>query len=121
MRVKTPHASYSFGARTVRIVFIAEMAFSPVVAGIALLVPVVKHWGTYGYIPAIVWVALFVQCLFTFRWRGLWFLLGPPVAFLIIEAFLVAAPPVPRREVLSPQVVAPTVSGSPDNQGSPGR
>ena len=77
--------------------FIVEMLLSPVVAAIALLVPAVKHWGAYGYIPAIVWVALLVQCLFTFRWRGLWFVLGLPVAFVAIEAFLVAAPPVPQR------------------------
>jgi hypothetical protein len=78
------------------IVFFLKMALSPVVAGIALLVPVIKHWGAYGYIPVIVWLALFIQCLFTFRWRGLWFLLGPPLAFVAIEAFLVTAPPAPR-------------------------
>jgi hypothetical protein len=76
------------------------MVVSPVVAGIALLLPVVEQWEGYGYIPAIVWLALFVQCLFTFRWRGLWFLLGPPVAFVAIEAFLVAAPPAPRLGTL---------------------
>jgi hypothetical protein len=84
-------------------VFIVELLLSPVLAGVALLVPVVEQWGSYGYIPAIVWLALFVQGLFTFRWRGLWFLLGPPVAFLIIEAFLVAAPPAAR----APTAVSP--------------
>lgn len=83
--------------RAIQIVFFVEMALSPVLAGIALLVPVVGQWAGYGYIPAIVWLALFVQCLFTFRWRGLWFLLGPPIAFVAIEAFLVAAPPTPQR------------------------
>lgn len=114
MRVETPHASYSFGARTLQIVFFAEMALSPVVAGIVLLVPVVERWGAFGYVPAIVWLAIFVQCLITFRWRGLWFLLGVPVAFLVIEAFLVAAPPVRRKEAVSLQIVAPTLSAPSD-------
>jgi ABC-type molybdate transport system permease subunit len=90
--------------RPLWIVFFVEMALSPVVAGIALLVPVVKHWGAYGYIPAIVWLALFIQCLITFRWRGLWFLIGPPVAFVAIEAFLVAAPAAPQ---LTPPALSP--------------
>jgi ABC-type molybdate transport system permease subunit len=83
--------------KALKSVFFMEMALSPVVAGLALLVPEVKHWGAYGYIPAIVWVAFFIQCLFTFRWRGLWFLLGPPLAFVAIEAVLVAAPPAAQR------------------------
>jgi hypothetical protein len=78
------------------------MALSPVVAAIALLVPVVERWGVFGYVPAIVWLAMFVQCLFTFRWRALWFLLGPPVAFLAIVAFLLAAPPVPSLAAPAP-------------------
>ncbi len=49
-----------------RIVFIVEMLLSPVVAGMALLAPAATLWGTYGYIPAIVWVALLIQSLFTF-------------------------------------------------------
>jgi ABC-type molybdate transport system permease subunit len=88
-----------------RIVFFMEMALSPVVAGLAFLLPVVKHWGAYGYIPAIVWVALLIQCLFTFRWRGLWFLLGPPLAFVAIEAVLVAAPPAAQRTAPAPSAV----------------
>lgn len=81
---------------TLRTLFFAEMAFSPVLAAIALLVPVAAHWGAFEYVPAIVWFAIFVQCLFTFRWRGLWFLLGPPVAFLAIMVVLLAPPSVPK-------------------------
>jgi hypothetical protein len=86
-------------AKAVGILFFAEMAISPVVAAVALLVPVAGHWGAYKYVPAIVWFAVFAQCLVTFRWRGLWFLLGPPAAFVAIEVFLLAAPPVPRKQV----------------------
>jgi hypothetical protein len=75
------------------------MALSPLVASIALVVPVAANWGAYKYVPATVWLLIFVQCLATFRWRGLWFLLGLPVAFVAIEAFLVAAPPFPERKV----------------------
>jgi hypothetical protein len=74
------------------------MVLSPLLAAVALLIPVAADWGAYKYLPAVVWSLLFVQCLITFRWRGLWFLLGLPVAFLAIEAFLLAAPPVPRKE-----------------------
>jgi hypothetical protein len=88
----------SSGARTSQSAFFAEMALSPVLAGIALLVPLAEHWGAYGYVPAILWLAIFVQCLFSFQWRGFWFLLGPPLAFVGIEAFLLAAPPVANRE-----------------------
>jgi hypothetical protein len=85
--------------RALKILFFIEMVVSPLLAGIALLVPVAAHWGAYTYVPVTVWLLIFVQCLVSFRWRGLWFLLGPPVAFVIIETFLVAAPPVPKREV----------------------
>jgi len=85
-----------------RALFIAEMIVSPIVAAIAYLVPVAANWGQFKYLPAIVWFAIFVQCLFTFRWRGLWFLLGIPVAGVAITAFLLAAPPVPS---LDPPVV----------------
>src|SRR6185436_21164449 len=78
--------------RALEILFFVEMAVTPIVAGIALLVPVAADWGAYKYVPAIVWLLIFVQCLVTFRWRGLWFLIGPPVAFLAIEGFIVAAP-----------------------------
>jgi hypothetical protein len=77
--------------------FFAEMALSPFVAAIAYLVPVAANWGAFKYVPAFIWLVIFVQCLFTFRWRGLWFLLGPPVAFLGMVAFLVAEPPVLPR------------------------
>ena len=90
--------------RPFAILFFAEMALSPLVAGTALLVPIAAHWGAYKYVPAIMWCMLLLQCLVTFRWRGLWFLLGLPVAFVAIEAFLVAAPPVPRREAQSTSV-----------------
>ena len=73
-----------------RILFFTEMALSPFVAGLALLVPVAADWGEYKYVPAGVWGVLFLQCLITFRWRGLWFLVGPPVAFVAIEAYLVS-------------------------------
>jgi hypothetical protein len=86
-------------ARAFAILFFAEMAFSPVVAGAALLVPVAADWGAYKYVPATVWVLILVQCLITFRWRGLWFLLGPPIAFVAIETVLVSAPAVPKRTV----------------------
>ena len=131
--------SISSGARTSQSAFFAEMTLSPVLAGIALLVPVAENWEAYGYVPAILWLAIFVLCLCRFRWRGLWFLLGPPLAFLVIEAFLLAAPPVANRDtrsepplitrnpdgtitvqkqppkaesglIIPPQVVAPTIS-----------
>ena len=91
-------SSISSGARTSRTVFFTEMVLSPVLAGIALLVPAVEDWGAFGYVPAILWLAIFGQCLFSFRQRGLWFLVGPPLAFLVVEAFLVAAPPVAKNE-----------------------
>lgn len=82
--------------RAVLILFFAEMTLSPFVAAIALLAPVAAHWGIYGYLPAIIWFAIFLQCLFIFRWRGLWFLAGPPVAFLAIMVYLVTASPVSK-------------------------
>jgi hypothetical protein len=80
-----------------RIFFFAEMAVSPILAGSAYLVPVAAHWGALRYIPLALWLGVLAQCLFTFRWRGLWFLLGPPVATLAIVAFLVVAPAVPKQ------------------------
>jgi hypothetical protein len=77
--------------------FFAEMVLSPVVAAIAYMVPLAANWGAFKYVPAVIWFVIFIQCLFTFRWRGLWFLLGPPVAFLVMVAFLAAAPPIPSR------------------------
>jgi hypothetical protein len=88
--------------RATKTLFLAEMALSPIVAAVALLVPVAAHWEAIEYVPAILWLGIFIQCLFTFRWRGLWFLLGPPVAILAIEAFLVAAPAVPETTAASP-------------------
>ncbi|HXR90475.1 MAG TPA: hypothetical protein VN750_09350 [Steroidobacteraceae bacterium] len=88
----------------IRALFFAEMALSPFVAALALLVPVAAHWGVFRYVPAIAWCAILLQCLFTFRWRGLWFVVGLPVAFLAIEAFLVAAPP--ERKVAEPAAVS---------------
>ena len=100
--------------RAVRIVFLLEMAFSPVVAAVAFLAPVVAHWGAYKYVPAIVWSAIFVQCLVTFRWRGLWFMAGLPVAFFGIEIVLVAAPPVPNKEAQAREATSSgSVTGSP--------
>jgi hypothetical protein len=64
------------------------MALSPIVAGIAYLVPVTAHAGVLQDVPGLFWLGILAQCLFTFRWRGLWFLLGPPVAILAIVAFL---------------------------------
>lgn len=100
MHMRPYFASSGSGARAIRTLFFAEMALSPVVAGIAYLVPVAVHWGVFQYVPAIVWLVILIQCLFTFRWRGLWYLLGPPVAAFAIVAFLVAAPPVPRRSAV---------------------
>ena len=98
------------------------MALSPIVAGIALLVPVAADWGAYKYVPAIVWLLIFVQCLVTFRWRGLWFLLGTPVAFLAIEGFLVAAPAVPKKDaqaaVVEPASQRVTKPGATDKTSS---
>jgi hypothetical protein len=91
----------SSGARTSQTLFFTEMSLSPILAGIALLVPAVEDWGAFGYVPTILWVAIFVQCLLSFRQRGLWFLLGPPFAFVVIEAILVMAPPVAKRQVSS--------------------
>jgi hypothetical protein len=93
-------ASPASGTRAIRILFFAEMALSPVVAGIAYHVSATAHGEVFKYVPAIFWLVIFVQCLFTFRWRGLWFLLGPPVAAFAIVAFLVAAPPVPLRSAV---------------------
>ena len=87
-------------------VFVAEMLLSPVLAAIALIVRLAENWGIYGYLPALLWLALFVQCLISFRWRGLWFLLGPPVAVLGIIAFLTAAPP---RAKLAPPTLSVTL------------
>ncbi len=87
--------------KIVRILFGAEMGLSPLLAAGALLVPVAAHWGSYRYIPAIVWILLFGQCILTFRSRGMWFLLGPPVAFVAIELFLVAAAPIPKQSAAS--------------------
>jgi hypothetical protein len=98
MRVRSLSSSAAHGERAVRILFFAEMTLSPFIAAIALLVPVAAHWGAYKYVPATVWFVIFVQCLVIFRWRGFLFLLGLPVAFLAIQAFLLAAPPAPRKE-----------------------
>jgi hypothetical protein len=76
--------------------FFAEMVLSPVVVA-AYLVPVVANDGASKYFPAILWFVIFVHCLFTFRWRGLWFLVGPPLAFLAMATFLIAQPPAPSR------------------------
>jgi hypothetical protein len=97
-----------------RTLFVVEMVLSPVVAGIAYLVPVAAHWGVFKYVPAVLWLLILIQCLVTFRWRGLWFLLGPPVASLAIVAFLVAAPPTPRRSA-----VAAGAADSADSAGAP--
>jgi hypothetical protein len=96
-RMRPYFASPASGTRAIKLLFIAEMALSPVVAGIAYHVSAAAHGEVFKYVPAIFWLVIFVQCLFTFRWRGLWFLLGPPVAAFAIVAFLVAAPPVPLR------------------------
>lgn len=85
------------------------MTLSPILAAIAYLVPVAANWGACEYVPAILWLVILFQCLFTFYWRGLWFLLGPPVAAVAIVAFLTAAPAVPK---LAPQSV-------PDDPPSP--
>jgi hypothetical protein len=85
-----------------RTLFVVEMTLSPVVAGIAYLVPVAGHWEVFKYAPAVLWLLILIQCLITFRWRGLWFLLGPPIASLAIVAFLVAAPPVPHGSAAAP-------------------
>jgi len=94
-------------SKIVAVVFFAEMALSPVIAAVALLVPVAAHWEAYKYVPTIVWMLILVQCLITFRWRGLWFLLGFPIAFVAIEAFLVAAPPVQKTEAQSASATLP--------------
>jgi hypothetical protein len=88
----------------IRALFFAEMALSPIVAAHAHHVPVAAPRGVFRYVTAIVWCAVLLQCLFTFRWRGLWFVAGLPVAFLAIEAFLVAAPP--ERKVAEPAAVS---------------
>ena len=98
-------ASLSSGARRLHTAFLAEMTLSPVLAGIAFLVPEIERWGAFGYVPATFWLALFVECLFTFRWRGLWFLLGPPIALVAIMAFLVAAPPMQRLVATAPLLI----------------
>jgi hypothetical protein len=88
----------------IKTLFFVEMGLSPLAAVIAYLVPVAANWGAFQYIPAIIWCVIFVQCLLMFRWRGLWFLLGPPVAFVAIVTFLVAYHVTPRSPtVFSPQ------------------
>ena len=62
---------------------------------------VARDWGVF--VPAIVWVASFVQCLIILRWRGLWFRLGPPAAFLAIIIFIVAANPVVGHRFITRQ------------------
>ncbi len=103
MKIHTP--SPASGARATKILFLAEMSLSPVVAAIALLAPVAFHWGVFKFVPAIFWLAVFVQCLFTYRRRGLWFLLGPLVAFLGIVAYLTLAPPTPAAVSATPKAV----------------
>jgi hypothetical protein len=88
--------------------YFVEMVLSPIVAAIALLVAVATQWGAFKYVPAIIWFVIFVQCLYTFRWRGLWFLLGPPVAALAIVTNLVAAPPAPVVAQPVPKLAAPS-------------
>ena len=90
--------------RALATLFFIELAFSPLIAGFALLVPVIADWGAYQYLPAVIWLLILVQCLITFRWRGLWFSMGFPVAFVAIEAFLVAAPPAAKQELPSANV-----------------
>ena len=92
----------------IKVVFVAEMLLSPIVAAIALIPPLTGNWGIFKYLPAVIWFVIFVQCLFTFRWRGLWFLLGPPAAFVAIVGFLAATPPVPKLAAPSvPKLAAP--------------
>jgi hypothetical protein len=95
-------ASPASQMRAIKTLFFAEIALSPVVAGFAYVVPVAAHWGVFKYVPAILWLVILFQCLFTFRWRGLWFLLGPPIAIIAIiaiVAFLLAAHVVHRSAV----------------------
>ena len=97
-------------ARAVKVnkpLFYTEMILSPLIAAIALLVQAAANWGLFGYLPAVLWLVIFVQCLFAFKWRGLWFLLGPLVAFLAIVAYLAAAPPVSKTSPVVPQLKAP--------------
>jgi hypothetical protein len=91
----------------IKTVFVAEMLLSPIVAAIALILPLAANWGLFGYLPAVVWLAMFVQCLIMFRWRGLWFLVGPPAAVLGIVAVLAAAPP---RAKLAPPIVSGAIA-----------
>jgi hypothetical protein len=87
------------GDRKRKALFISELVLSPLIAGIAILVPLAAHWGAFKYAPAAMWCVVFAHCLYSFRWRGLWFLLGMPIALIAILVFLVAAPPVPIRAV----------------------
>jgi hypothetical protein len=96
-------------SKIIAVIFFAEMALSPVLAAVALVVPVTAHWEAYKYVPTIVWLLILAQCLITFRWRGLWFLLGFPIAFVAIEAFLVAAPPVQKIEAQSAYATPPSL------------
>jgi hypothetical protein len=86
------------------------MALSPAVAGSAYLVQAAMHWGVFNYVPAILWLVILVQCLFVFRWHGLWFLLGPPVASLAIVAFLVGVHAVRQRSTVPVGVSIHSVS-----------
>ena len=94
-------ASKDLGAPKSRKIFFLEMVLSPVVAAAALIIPIAIRWGAFGYIPGVIWLAMLIQSLISFRWRGLWFLLGPPIAILMIVAYLAAAPPVPKSKTPS--------------------
>ena len=69
--------------------FVVGMLLSPIVAAIALISLVLyPRFGLVVFLPAMFWCALLALSLFLFKWRGLWFLAGPPMALFWLYAAL---------------------------------
>ena len=70
--------------------FVVGMLLSPIVAAIALIsLALYPRFGLFVFLPAMFWCALLALSLFLFKWRGLWFLAGPPMALIWLYAALV--------------------------------
>ena len=72
--------------------FVAGMLVSPIVAAIALIsLALYPRFGSFVFLPAMFWCALLALSLFMFKWRGLWFLVGPPMALFWLYAALLVS------------------------------
>ena len=72
--------------------FVVGMILSPIVAAIAIISLVLyPRFGVFVFLPAMLWCALFALSLFLFRWRGLWFLAGAPMALFWLYAALLVS------------------------------